>query len=597
MNHEKRNKKENIFSKIVGKLFVRTFFSYVGIIALVFILLFLFSQKSIRNFYIDELKTHLLQVGHAIQPKVEDLYKEGNKKGIDALVKKLKKEVDIRITVIEPNGKVIADSEKDPAKMENHEDRPEILQALRGEVQDSRRFSTTMQEYMLYLALPVEKKGEIQYVLRLSLFLSDIKELINELRGNLIIVLILLFILTLFIAWYFSQGISKPVREIVTATRKFAAGDFNIKIFPRKNDELGEVALSFNNMVSQQKLLFDELSNSKEELQAIISSMREGLLVITADGKITQCNASFKKIAGKIEVIGLSYWEVLRIPQFDDYVKKAFETYESFDKEIELDNKFFTLGFNPIRIGEKLVIVFRDITSFKQLEQLKKDFVINLTHELKTPLTAIKGFMETLVEEENICNTQYVEIINRHTDRMNQIVSDLLVLSELEDGKQEINLESISLIDMVNNILKIYKEKIKEKNIELKVHIQENLPSLNGEKFKLEQMFINLIDNAVKYTEKGKITITIALDDKEDKNKTKNQVIIRVNNTGLPIPTKCISRLFERFYVVDKSRSRKMGGTGLGLSIVKHVVLLHKGEIFVDSTLQDGTTFTIKLPL
>ena len=583
-----------------GKLFIRTFLSYVGIIALVFILLYLFSQRTIRNFYIDELKAHLAQVGHAIEPKVFDLYEANDKEGIDALVKRLRQEVGIRVTVIEPDGKVIADSEKNPAEMENHQYRPEILQALRGEIRDSKRFSATMGEYMLYLALPVLKEGEVRLVLRLSLYLNDIKRLSDALREEISMALVLLFVLALFMAWYFSRGISKPVKEIVVATRKFAAGDFNAKIFPRKKDELGEVAVSFNNMVTQQKALFDELSESKAELQAILASMREGLLVITEDGHIALCNDSFKKIAGKIKIEACAYWEILRIPQFDDFVKEAFDTGESFYKEIELDNKYYMLGFSPMKQGEKLVIIFRDITSFKQLDQLKKDFVVNLTHELKTPLTAIKGFMETLVEEENIQNTQYVEIINRHTDRMNQIVSDLLVLSELEalqEGKQEINFESINLRDLVNNILKIYKEKIKEKDLTLEVNIRDNLPPINGEKFKLEQMFINLIDNAVKYTEKGKITITIAQEEEGTTARPHTPVKIQVNNTGTPIPAKSLPRIFERFYVVDKSRSRRMGGTGLGLSIVKHVVLLHKGEISVESTAEQGTTFTVKLPV
>ena len=587
--------KETIFTKIKGKLFIRTFISYVVIIALVFILIYLFSQSTIRNFYMEELKTHLYQVGHSLKPEVLDLYEKGDRRGVDLLVKELREKLDIRMTVIEPDGAVIADSENNPAEMENHGDRPEIIQALRGEIQDATRFSSTMGEYMLYLAIPVEKKGETKLIIRVSLFVRQIKQLVNQLKWKIAIALLVLFVMALLMAWYFSRGISNPVKEIAEATRKFAAGDFEVKIFPKKKDELGEVALSFNNMVRQQKFLFDKLSENKEELQAIIGSIKEALLVITSEGKITLCNESFEKIVCKRNIIGCAYWEVLRIPDYENFVKKAVETEESFYEEIELDDQSYMVGFNPMSHGEKVVIIFRDITSFKQLEKMKKDFVVNLTHELKTPLTAIKGFMETLEEEENINNTQYVEIINRHTERMNQIVSDLLVLSDLEEGKRPIEFEPINLEEMVTNILKIYKEKIKEKGLDLEVDIRENLPPLNGEKFKLEQMFINLVDNAVKYTDKGKIAIIITKPGKEDKSKC--CIEIQVKNTGLPIPTKSLPRIFERFYVVDKSRSRKLGGTGLGLSIVKHVVLLHKGEISVDSTPEKGTTFTIYLPL
>ena len=590
--------RNTFFTKIKGKLFIRTFISYVTIIALVFILIYFFSQDTIRNFYMEELQTHLSQVGHSLEPEVLDLYEKGDKKGVDLLVKELREKVDIRMTVIEPDGTVIADSENNPAEMENHGDRPEILQALRGEIQDNTRFSSTMREYMLYLAMPVEKNGETKLVLRVSLYLSQIKQLVNQLKWKIAVALLVLFILALIMAWYFSRGISNPVKEIAAATRKFASGDFEVKIFPTKKDELGEVAASFNDMVRQQKSLFDKLSENKEELQAIIGSIKEGLLVITSEGRITLCNESFERIVGKKNTSGCAYWEVLRIPDFENFVKKAIETEESFYEEIELDNQAYMVGFNPMSHGEKVVIIFRDITSFKQLEKMKKDFVVNLTHELKTPLTAIKGFMETLAEEENINNTQYVEIINRHTERMNQIVSDLLVLSDLEDleeGKRPIEFEPINLKEMVTNILKIYKEKIKEKDLELEVDIRENLPPFNGEKFKMEQMFINLVDNAVKYTDKGKITIAITKPEKKDKSDC--CIEIQVKNTGLPIPTKSLPRIFERFYVVDKSRSRKLGGTGLGLSIVKHVVLLHKGEISADSTAEQGTILTIRLPL
>lgn len=220
------------------------------------------------------------------------------------ILKLMKEKKVIFVVEDEPDGTVIADSENNPADMENHGDRPEILQAMRGEIQDAARFSTTMGEYMLYLAMPVEKNGETKLALRVSLFLKQIKQLVNQLKWKIAVALLVLFVLALLMAWYFSRGISNPVKEIAEATRKFASGGFEIKIFPRKKDELGEVALSFNNMVRQQKSLFDTLSENKEELQAIICSIKEGLLVITSEGRIRLCNDSFEKIVGKKEITG-----------------------------------------------------------------------------------------------------------------------------------------------------------------------------------------------------------------------------------------------------------------------------------------------------
>jgi two-component system phosphate regulon sensor histidine kinase PhoR len=587
--------KQGVLGRWMRKFFIRTFISYIVIIVLALILIYFFSQRTLIDFHMDKLKTHLIQVGRSLEPKIIDLYEAADLKEVDRLAKRLGKEIDIRLTVIQADGTVIADSEKDPGKMENHGDRPEVVQALAGGAQDSTRFSSTMGEQMLYLALPVEKQGETQLIIRLSLFLREIKLLINDLKWKFTAALLAIFLLALLIAWYFSRGISKPVKEIVTATREFADGNFDVKIFLKSKGELAEVADSFNNMVIRQKSLFDELTESQTELQAIISSMKEGLLVITHSGTISLCNESFEEIAGKSNVIGLPYWEVLRIPGFEEFVKTSFEVEESFYEDLELGDKFFMVGFNRMKQGDKVVIIFRNITGFKQLEKVKKDFVINLTHELKTPLTAIKGFMETLEEEENIKNTQYVEIIKRHTDRMNQIVSDLLILSELEENKRDVNFEPLNLEGIVENTLTIYREKIRLKKLQLEVDIEKDLPEMKGERFKLEQMFINLLDNALKYTDKGKISVVIHKINGEDRGS--GRIKIQVKNTGVPIPEKSLSRIFERFYVVDKSRSRKMGGTGLGLAIVKHVVLMHKGEISVENRKEEGTVFTILLPV
>lgn len=583
----------NPYGRLLGTFFVRTFISFVGIIVVVFVSIYLFSQGTIKHFYIENLKSQLNQVGRALEPKAADLFEEQDLRGMDRLAKELGKEVEMRITIIAPDGTVIADSRNDPLQMENHGDRPEVIHAVRGAAQDTSatRFSTTMGEQMLYLALPVETNGETRFIIRLSLSLSHIKQLVRDLRWKFGAVLSVLFLLALLGAWYFSRGISKPVRQIAAAARKFAAGNFDVKIFLKKRDELAEVAESFNHMVLEQKNLFDTLSQNRAELQAIIAAMKEGLLVLDAEGKITLCNESFREICGKKDPLGSAYWQVLRIPGFETFVKRAFLSAENFYEEVELDNRVFQVGFNRMKGGERVVVVFRDISRFKQLEQVKRDFVVNLTHELKTPLTAVKGFIETLAEEENIQNSQYVEIIKRHSDHMNQIVSDLLILSELEDSEREPLFEPVNLEEMATNILKIYRDKIKEKNLDLAVDIQENLPMVMGEKFKMEQMFINLVDNAYKYTDKGKITLFI------EKTADGKNIKIEVKNTGLPIPQESLPRLFERFYVVDKSRSRKLGGTGLGLSIVKHVVLLHKGEITVKSTKGEGNVFTIHLPI
>jgi len=232
--------------------------------------------------------------------------------------------------------------------------------------------------------------------------------------------------------------------------------------------------------------------------------------------------------------------------------------------------------------------VLYDITDLKNLERLKKDFVANISHELRTPLTAIKGFVETLEEEEEIKNVQYLEIIKRHTDRLMNIVNDLLILSELEQTEKALVTEDVNLVSLAENILKVFEHRAKEKGIELKLGAAKDLKTVRADPFKLEQMLINLLDNAIKYTEKGEVLISLSQDD--------GKSIIEIKDTGIGIPASNLPRIFERFYVVDKSRSKKLGGTGLGLSIVKHIVLLHGGIIDVESSQGIGTKFTIVLP-
>jgi two-component system phosphate regulon sensor histidine kinase PhoR len=288
-------------------------------------------------------------------------------------------------------------------------------------------------------------------------------------------------------------------------------------------------------------------------------------------------------------VEGKFYWEVLREPNFSDLIKKVQQEKRSRTEELSLDEKSYLCSATYLDSRGETVITLHDITEVKKVEKIKKDFIMNISHELRTPLTAIKGFVETLEEEVDRDKRHYLEIIKRHTDRLINIVKDLLILSELEEKETKLEVEEVDVAALVKDIMKIFEQKLKDKRLEVEVKVEEKIPSVKGDPFKLEQMFINLIDNAVKYTEKGKITI--AVERKEDR------IAIEVKDTGIGIPREHISRVFERFYVVDKSRSKRLGGTGLGLSIVKHIALLHGGEVAVESDPGKGTSFTVLLPV
>ncbi len=570
-------------------IFTKVFCAFLLLIGLLSTVILLYSFNTIRSHYIDTLTNDLQHLAATLRLKVNPLFSKKHFDELDSLVKQLGKEINTRITVIDYEGVVVADSEKDPNMMENHKFRPEILQVLQGELGTSLRFSTTVKEEMLYVALPLEEKGKTTGVLRVSLFLRDINSLINSLKKNIFFSALIIALISLLGALIFSRSLSKPISELNAASHRLATGDFNVRVFLKNRDEIKELGDSFNYMVEKIKELFTELSLKKEQLNSIISSVQEGLLVFDKNGKIILSNESFKKIIRENAIEDKFYWEAVRVPQFADLIKKVTEEGKSYiAEELPLQDKFFICSVTFLESREETVVIFYDITEMKNVEKIKKDFVVNVSHELRTPLTAIKGFVETLEESVEEENKNFVEIIKRNTDRLINIVEDLLVLSELEEKGTSLELEDLQLKEMVERILTIFEHRIEEKGLTLVLHVENAIPPIMADAFKLEQALINLIDNAVKYTEKGTIALSLRHVD--------NKVMIEIKDTGIGIPEEHIPRIFERFYVVDKSRSKRLGGTGLGLSIVKHIVLLHNGTLQVKSSPSQGTTFSITLP-
>ncbi len=569
-----------LFSKIFGGCLL--------IIILLSILIPLLSFNSIKTQYVNTFADNLKNLAIALKPDVTSLLEKQKFQELDAHVKTLKNLIHSRITVINREGKDLADSEKDPKTMENHKMRPEVLDALSGDVGKSLRFSVTVEEDMLYVALPIEKDGRLLGVIRISTLLKQINSLLNELKIHILWIALIMTILSLVIAFMLSRGVASPVKTLVQAVRKISQGNFDAKVFLRNEDELKVLGDSINDMGEQMRALFADISGRNEELNTIISSMQEPLVVLDYEGRIKLSNESFNGLVQNDGIEGKFYWEAVRSPEFAELIKKAGSERMYFSDEVRIHDRIFLGSVNFLISRNETVAVLHDITELKKLEKIKKDFIGNLSHELRTPLTAIKGFVETLEEEEDIKNRRYLEIIKRHTDRLMNIVRDLLLLSELEEKGEILEFENVSIRNIIENILKIFENKVKEKGLKIIRNIPDTIPQIRVDPFKIEQIFVNLIDNAIKYTEEGEITISITNND--------THVMIEIVDTGIGIPGDHLSRIFERFYVVDKSRSKRLGGTGLGLSIVKHIVNLHGGTIDVESTPGKGTKFTVTLP-
>ncbi len=574
--------KRTLFFKIFGGYFVLT----IALSALILA----FSFTVIRHYHTETIAGSLRDLATVIRAQISQPLDDGNLQRLDALAKSSGKDTGTRITIIAFNGVVLADSEEDPKKMENHRTRAEVASALEGSPGRFVRFSDTLKREMLYVAVPVYKDKKVIGAVRLSQYLKNIDTITGRIRWSIFQITLFIIGASLVAAFIFSNSLSKPIHELIAASQRVAKNDFNVKVFLKNRDELKDLADNFNDMVSRIKMLFSELSRQKEEWNSVILSLREGFLILDKEEKVIFFNESFRSIINANPDKGKFYWEAIREPKLSELIKIVRETKQNHIKEIEFSNRTFSCSATFLNLQEEIAIVFHDITDIKNLEKIKTDFVQNVSHELRTPLTSIKGFIETLGEA--VSNTEqkhYVDIVRRNTNRLINIINDLLLLSELEEKHMEPEREKVDLKVLMENSAKIFGQQLAEKGLDLAVAINPGTPVIEGDAFKLEQMIINLLDNAVKYTEKGGIALSL--------EPGKNTVIFTIQDTGIGIPGDHLSRIFERFYVVDKSRSKRLGGTGLGLSIVKHIVLLHNGKIDVQSSPGVGTKVTVALPL
>jgi len=569
-------------------IFIKVFGGYVLLLLLLSAVFLLFSFSTIKRHYLDTLAGDLEDVGRTLDVRIFDYLDQGRLADLETFLQEHGKKIGARLTVIDPEGVVKADSEKDPAAMEGHRFRPEISEALAGRVGRSLRYSSTLKTQMLYVAVPLDRSGRVEGALRLSLFVRDIDVLLKAIRRDIGRAVGIIILISIFGAFLFSRSLTRPMRQLTRASRQVAAGDFSGGVRIRSSDEWKDLATSFNAMTSDLKTLFDDLRKRKEELDNIMASMQEGLLVLDRTGRIVLCNRSSKSIIGQEALEGKYFWEMVRMTPFVDLVRRVKEEKKSLTEEILFGDNCVLCRASYLPAQDGVVVTLHDITEIQDLARIKKDFILNMSHEMRTPLTAIRGYAETLEDLADDRTRSYVETIIRHTDRLIRIVEDLISLATLEEKGVVFEAEKVSLEEIAENVIRIFEPRAREKNLELRLEAADDLPSLKGDPFRLEQMLINLIANAVRYTEKGGIQVRL--------NKEPGGVAIEVVDSGIGIPAEEQGRVFERFYVVDKSRSRQAGGTGLGLSIVKHIVQLHGGLIELKSTPGVGSTFRIFLP-
>jgi two-component system phosphate regulon sensor histidine kinase PhoR len=505
-----------------------------------------------------------------------------------------------RVTLVDASGKVIADSEKEITTMDSHLHRSEIEEARIKGQGEAIRFSRTLNVDMFYVAYPMRYGTQINGYIRLARPLFEVQQSIGRIYRTIFWSILMILIPSVFAGFIFSRRFSSPVRRISAFTQKICDGENPGTLLVEADDEIGQLARNINRMVEQYREKVKCADEEKGKLESTFASMIEGVVILDGQRRIESMNKGMEDIIPpqfSVDVIGKTPLEAFRNLDLQNALEIFQDTKRPIAQEIGLgDESPVILNVNISAIHElpgneeKTMMVFHDITRLKKLERMREDFVANVTHEIKTPLTAIIGFIETLQDgamEERSTANKFLDTIAENARRLNRLVDDLLTLSNIELGETALRFEGVAVSEVVEHVLLIFEGKAAEKKLKIRKSIQESIPMIYADRDRVEQVLLNVVDNAVKFTPDGGSVTVEAYEENE------HSVVIRVMDTGIGIPKSEIPRLGERFYRVDKTRSRELGGTGLGLSIVKHLMQAHRGKMEIESKMGVGATFSL----
>jgi two-component system phosphate regulon sensor histidine kinase PhoR len=592
------------------RLFWRIYATYLVVIVLCAAAVGFYAVRSGRSFYMNHTETELQARAGLVRLQITPLATSDKSAELENLVSQLGQASDTRITVISGGipgaalGVVLADSQAVPAEMENHANRPEVRKALQSGMGVAVRHSATLDEQMMYVALPLVENGRVAAIVRVAVPLTKVNQALRSLYVQIGVSALIIALVAAGIGLLVSARISRQMREIKTGAQRLAGGDFSHKILVPATEEFAAVAESLNQMAEELDEKIATLTHERNQREAVLSSMVEGVIAVDTEDRVIAVNEA---AAGFIETEpaaaeGKTIQEVLRNPDLQRLVAETLDGREPVEVDIMVhagnEERFLQANATLLRgaaddVPVGAVVVLNDVTRLQRLEVVRRDFVANVSHELKTPVTSIKGFAETLEDgalDDPEAARRFVRIIAGQADRLNSIIGDLLALSSLEqrDGDSRLSLEEADVRDVITAAVHICQVRANPRNTKIVVNSPEAVLAAVNPPL-LEQAVINLVDNAVKYSPDGS-TVEVGLEQKG------GEILITVRDRGAGIPREHLSRLFERFYRVDKARSRDLGGTGLGLAIVKHIVQAHGGSVAVQSVVGRGSTFSVHLP-
>lgn len=558
-------------------VFMRIFRGYLAVIFAMAVLLSLVILGEFHSSARRASLNDLSRVGRALEPSVTPLVADSVFSRLNSHVRSAGTAMGARILVVDRAGRVIADSDPDLPVPDNIRTRPDVIAAFRGMESAMENPGAPGDPYTLNASIPIFFVDSVIAVMRVSLETDRWHDAMTGLTRKILLLLLFLLLTALAAGWLIARGIADPLKELAEVAERVKAGDLGARASPGSTREHMQLARTLNETLARTQQLVFEITASDRRNRAVLGSILEGLAVTDARGSIAMVNDSFRSMFGVPE--GFSGLPPAVVEVLHSGMEKG---------RIEVSGSAIAYGSAPIEGAGGRVFSFRDVTLEEQVESMKRDFTMNAAHELRTPLTAIKGYTETLLEDPGQEMLPILRVIARNTDRMISLVSDIQTLSELEDRRPVETPERVPVKELLDSVLPLFKAPLERKTLGLEIIQDDPLLAVSGDRYRLEQVLVNLLENALRYTDEGRIQISA--------RRYGDRVALAVADTGPGIPPEHLPRIFERFYVVDRSRSRRVGGTGLGLAIVKHIVEGMGGNVRVESTPGAGTIFTVSLP-
>jgi len=548
-----------------------------------------------RDNYMSNLKMQLTDQAKLVGDASEPYFVSGETSNLDGLAKRLGDQIDARVTIIDSGGNVLGDSEEDPAEMENHGDRPEVIEALEGETGSDVRRSETLHRDMMYVAAVIAPDGDTVGVARVSLPLTEINAAMGHINLVIALVALVAVALGILVAFQITRITVDPIRRLTRISKEMAEGNLNQEVTVPSRDEVGDLSRAFNRMAAKLKEAMALVTAERDRMAIVLESMSDAIFVVDGEGRVTMTN----KAAGKVLQVprdaatGRHFIEVVRDHEIDALLQQCLKTRAQQTGVVELRSKRQLLGViaTPFQEDTGCLLLIQDLTELRKLETVRRDFIANLSHELRTPIASLKALGETLHEgaiDQPAVARDFVGKMNVEVDRLAQMVQEMGELSRIESGEAPLQKAAFNMADVAARAAERLKSQADRAGLQMKLDIAPGLPSVSADEARMEQVLVNLIHNAIKFTPPGG-RINISARAEGDK------FIVSVSDTGVGIPEDDLPRVFERFYKADKARAG--GGTGLGLAIAKHVVEAHGGRIWVESVEGRGATFSFSVPL